>query len=111
VFVDGNGVGDIGPVVMRDRQILGREGFVVAVVHFDGATGKLLNDPQIVSRGFVFMGGAEDLMREASRRVSEALSRNGKGNHRFETTREVLTRFLTEETGRRPMILPVVVEH
>ncbi len=111
IFVDGNGVGDIGPVVMRDRQILGREGFVVAVVHYDNVTGKLLSDPQIVSRGFVFMGGAEDLMKEASRRVAEALNRNGKANHRYDTTRDVLAKFFAEETGRRPMIMPVIVEH
>lgn len=111
VFVDGNGVGDVGPAVMRDRQIIGSEGFVVAVIHVDAANGKLINEPQIVSRGFVFMGASEDLMREAGRRVSAALSKNGKGNHRVETTKDVLSRYLYEETGRRPMVLPVVVEH
>ncbi|MCW5848857.1 MAG: ribonuclease J [Anaerolineae bacterium] len=110
VFVDGHTVGDVGPAVMRDRTILSREGFVVAVLQVDSSTGALISEPQLVSRGFVYMGEADDLMRQASRRVTEALSRNGKANHRVEVTKDVLGRFFAEETGRRPMILPLIVE-
>ncbi len=110
VLVDGNSVGDIGPVVMRDRHILGREGFVVVFLHVDGKTGRLLDAPGIVSRGFVFMADADALMAEGAKRVVEALRKNGKANHRTDVAREVLSRYLYEETGRRPMVLPVVVE-
>ncbi len=110
VFVDGHTVGDVGPAVMRDRTILSREGFVVAVLQVDPYSGALVSEPQLVSRGFVYMGEADDLMRQASRRVADALARNGKANHRAEVTKDVLGRFFAEETGRRPMILPLIVE-
>ncbi|MCD6289328.1 MAG: ribonuclease J [Anaerolineae bacterium] len=114
VFVDGSGVGDVGPAVLRDREALARDGFVIAVVTIDQASGGLIGHPEIVSRGFVYLRESSDLLDEAARRVEEALEEALKGsNSRSERSlesliRDVLGRFLYDETRRRPMILPVV---
>jgi ribonuclease J len=109
VLVDGTGVGDVGEVVLRDRRLLSRDGFVVVVVARDQDTGELVDGPELVSRGFVFMRDAEQLMEEARAVVIGALD----AGHRDTVTARVhdqLAEFLYERTHRRPMIFPVVLD-
>ncbi|MBI2863732.1 MAG: ribonuclease J [Chloroflexi bacterium] len=114
VYVDGLGVGDIGQVVLRDRQALAQEGIVVVIVAVDKQTGKLVSRPDIVSRGFVFMRESEELIEQAKDVVAAAL--NHKEDHLAEwgfvssKVKDALSKFLYEQTKRRPMVLPVAVE-
>ena len=110
--MDGSGVGDIGPAVLRDREALARDGFVIAVVPVDQATGEPAGPPELVSRGFVYLREAGDLLDEAARRVERALLDSSCCSPRAveSTVKDVLGKFLYDETHRRPMILPVVTE-
>lgn len=117
VFVDGLGIGDVGNVVLRDRQQLSHDGILVAVVTLDKKTGRLVGEPEIVSRGFVYMREAEALMDEARVRIRRVLERADDKSHNGRTAnaarnqvRDALNRFLYEKTQRRPIILPVVME-
>ncbi len=112
VFVDGSGVGDVGPAVLRDREALARDGFVIAVVPVDQETGLLAGRPALISRGFVYLRDSGDLLDEAAQRVAKALnSGNSRSSRSVEATvKDVLSKFLYDETRRRPMILPVVTE-
>ena len=114
VYVDGLGVGDVGQVVLRDRQRLASDGIVVVIIALDKHTGSVAIRPDIVSRGFVRAEEAEELFEEARGVVLDALNHGadllvewGLVNTEI---KEVLGRFLYERTKRRPMILPVVVE-
>jgi len=108
VFVDGSGVGDIGPQVLRDREILSQDGFVLAVVRINGKTGEPLGRPQIITRGFVFVKDNMDLIEHAEEQVIDALRRNGTDPQT--AIRKSLANYLFSETQRRPMIMPVVIE-
>jgi ribonuclease J len=113
VFVDGSGVGDIGPVVMRDRETLARDGFVVALVTVDRKTRRMVGTPQIISRGFVYMRDSEELIAAAQGNLVHALSKNGDRKSARAISDEVesvLSRFLYGETKRRPMVLAFVNE-
>jgi ribonuclease J len=112
VFVDGSGVGDVGPAVLRDREILARDGFVIAIVHRDAQTGQVTGTPEIISRGFVFLRDADDLLAQAEEQVVKALSMK---KRRTETEakgdiRAALEEYLYSETKRRPMVIPVLIE-
>ena len=107
VFVDGSGVGDIGPVVLRDREILSQDGFVLAVVHLDDKTGRLLDRPQIITRGFVFVKENLDMIERAEEEVIAALQTDGRDPQT--TIRKALSELLFSETQRQPMVLPVVI--
>lgn len=108
VFVDGSGVGDIGPVVLRDREILSQDGFVLAVVRLNRKTGQLVDRPRIITRGFVFVKENLDLIERAEEEVIAALNLNGKDPST--AVRTTLSELLYDETQRRPMVLPVVIE-
>lgn len=110
VFVDGLGVGDVGQVVLRDRQHLSRDGFLIAVVAVDEKTGELLAEPDIISRGFVYMRESEDLIEQAKEQVMTALEKSSSPTGVSTKIKETLSEFLYERTRRRPMILPVVIE-
>lgn len=113
VLVDGLGIGDVGEVVLRDRKTLAQEGIVIVVVNFDKKERKIIDKPELISRGFVFARTQQSLMDEASRLVAAEIAR-GKGRRDGHFIREVvvdtLERFFFEKTHRRPMIMPVVVE-
>ncbi|MDR5709041.1 MAG: ribonuclease J [Armatimonadota bacterium] len=115
VLVDGLGVGDVGEVVLRDRQHLARDGIVVAMVGIDRESGRIVHGPEIVTRGFVHAPEASGLLQEGRRRITEAVVRCWRrgqtelGVVRGEI-RDALFRFLHRKTGRQPMILPLVVE-
>ncbi|MBC7250583.1 MAG: ribonuclease J [Anaerolineae bacterium] len=112
VFVDGSGVGDVGPAVLRDREILARDGFVIAIAHRDARTGQLIGTPEIITRGFVFIRAAEDLLARARERVMQTLNEKKKHNKTevHNDVRTALEEFLYSETKRRPMIIPVIIE-
>ena len=115
VLVDGLGVGDVGNIVLRDRRQLSQDGIMIVVVTIDRETCQVVSGPDIVSRGFVYVREAEDLMEEAREKVLAALERcevNGVTEWSMikSAIREALGRFLYERTRRRPMILPIIME-
>jgi ribonuclease J len=112
VFVDGSGVGDIGPAVMREREVLARDGFVLAVAPVSAATGEISGKPELVSRGLVYLPESGDLMTRAAERVWSALAGAGRLKRQalIERTQEALGRFFFEETKRKPMVVVVVTE-
>jgi ribonuclease J len=104
VFVDGTGVGDIGPRVMREREALAKDGFVVVHLTLNGSGGALARDPEIVSKGFVFVRDAEELFEHARRRIKDLAKKTGPDELKDEIEKD-LTRFFYGETKRRPMVL------
>ena len=115
VFVDGTGVGDIGPAVMRERESLARDGFVVLNIRIDRTTGKLKGPPEIISRGFVFVRDSEELFAEVQARVASALSQSGNGaslapDKLGDKLQRQLSDFFYNETRRRPMVFALVNE-
>ena len=114
VYVDGLGIGDIGHVVLRDRQKMSEEGVVVVVVSVDSHTGQLVSDVDIISRGFVFEEMAKELLEEAKEVVKNALQKHTHKTADWRFIRriieDVLDKFLYQATERRPLILSVVVE-
>lgn len=116
IYVDGLGVGDIGEVVLRDRQVMAEDGMVVIILTLDRRTGKITSSPDIISRGFIYMKGSEDLIREVKHEVRKVVeTQNHKPhepNYAFirNQIRDQVGEFLFQRTERRPMILPVVIE-
>ena len=115
VLVDGLGVGDVGPVVLRDRRVLAGDGILVCVVTIDSHNGEVLAGPDLISRGFVFEEHSRDLLDEAADRVADALE-TLEGDQMTDwgvikkTCRRALGEFVWQSTRRRPMLLPVVIE-
>jgi ribonuclease J len=105
VFVDGRGVGDIGPAVMRERESLARDGFVLVNLRLNSKTGALVGEPEIHTRGFVFTPDADALFRAARQKVRELAS--GKENGLPERVERELGKLFYAETKRRPMVLVV----
>jgi ribonuclease J len=114
VFVDGLGVGDVGQVVLRDRQVLAQDGILMVVLTVDKETGQPLAGPDIVSRGFVYMRDSEELLESARERVLESfIGLNGHASDWSfvkDKIKHTLSEYLYERTHRRPMILPIVME-
>jgi ribonuclease J len=112
VLVDGSGVGDIGPAVLREREILADHGFVVAIVPWDKSKGAPRGSIELSSRGFVYLRQSNDLLKTAVQNLEKELTQQRTLSKRDaeEIIRNYLTRFLYERTKRRPMIVPVVVE-
>ncbi len=113
IYVDGTTVGDVGNVVVRDRQMLSKDGMLIVVVSIDG-TGTMVAGPDIVSRGFVYMRQSQDLIEATKTAVREAL--NGSGQTQVDINfvnrkiKDTVSDFLYRETRRRPIVLPVVME-
>lgn len=112
ILVDGLGIGDVGNTVLRDRHILSKEGVVIAIIHFDRNQSVLLQEPEIISRGFVFEQKYGRILDDASRELVKALTKKKSINTNVvrNTSIDFLERYFYQKTGRRPMILPVVVE-
>ncbi|MCD8022916.1 MAG: ribonuclease J [Lachnospiraceae bacterium] len=115
ILVDGLGVGDVGNIVLRDRQHLAEDGIVIAVLTLEKYSGQILAGPDIISRGFVYVREAEDLMEEARAVVEETMEYCS--DHRIldwakikNAIRDSLGDFLWKRTKRRPMILPIIME-
>jgi|WetSurMetagenome_2_1015567.scaffolds.fasta_scaffold13555_3 ribonuclease J len=115
VYVDGLGVGDVGQVVLRDRQALAQSGFATVVVTIDSQTGRLLSDPDLVTRGLALGSGEGDLIADAQARIRENLARTCKAGVVDQAVikkavHDSFSQLLWERTRSRPMIIPVVVE-
>ena len=115
VFVDGLGVGDVGPVVLRDRKLLADDGFVLCVVTIDANNGEVLAGPDLITRGFVFEQESRDFLDKAADRVADALDAIESEEATDwtvlkRTCRRSLGEFVWKETRRRPMIVPVIME-
>ncbi|CAH1193435.1 Ribonuclease J1 [Paenibacillus auburnensis] len=115
VLIDGLGVGDVGNIVLRDRKLLSQDGILVVVVTLSKQNGAIVSGPDIISRGFVYVRESEGLLDEANRIVSGTLQRlmSEKVNEWASlktSVKDSLGRFLYEQTRRRPMILPIIME-
>jgi ribonuclease J len=116
VFVDGLGVGDIGEVVLRDRQMLASDGMFVVVAVVDRQTGNVKGSPDIISRGFVYLRESRELLTATRKKVVEIINGASESGgavnwtHIKDEIRNKLGQFLFSKTQRRPIILPVVIE-
>ena len=115
VFVDGYGVGDVGAVVLRDRQHLAQDGMIVVVVSMSGEDGQVISGPDIITRGFVYVKESEALLEELRQVAVDALNRCQDRNIRDWSTikgeiKGDLSGYLYKKTKRNPMILPVIME-
>lgn len=115
VLIDGLGVGDVGNIVLRDRKLLSQDGILIVVVTLSKKNGTIVSGPDIISRGFVYVRESEELLAEAEKLVTQTLERCMSDNQiewsmLKTSTRDSLSRFLYEQTRRRPMILPIIME-
>ncbi|MBQ9488336.1 MAG: ribonuclease J [Lachnospiraceae bacterium] len=115
ILVDGLGVGDVGNVVLRDRQHLSEEGIMIVVMSLEKESGQLIAGPDIVSRGFVYVRESDELIEEARLIVDEAvqacLDRGITDWGKLKsTTKDALSDFVWKKTKRKPMILPIIME-
>ena len=115
ILVDGLGVGDVGNIVLRDRQHLAEDGILIVVLTLEKYSNQVLAGPDIVSRGFVYVRESEGLMDEAKHVVEEAIEdcmdRRVTDWGRLKTAiRDSLSEFLWKRTKRSPMILPIIME-
>jgi ribonuclease J len=116
VMVDGLGVGDVGQVVIRDRQVLSADGMFVITVILDSKKKEVVGNIQITSRGFIYVKDNFDLINETKRRVQKAIkdttSKKTSPEKKFieDNIREVVGLYLFQQTQRRPMVLPVIIE-
>lgn len=114
LLVDGYGVGDVGNIVLRDRKHLSQDGLIVVVASVDTESGLLLSGPDVVSRGFVYVREAEELMEEIRQLATDIICRRIESRRcdRMElknAIRDDLTKFLYAKTKRKPMVLPVIM--
>ena len=116
VFVDGLGIGDVGHIVLRDRQTMAEDGMFVIITTIDRQTGKVKNNPDIISRGFIYMKESKELLTEARKKVKEIVERTTIADTPInwiyvkDNLRDKIGQFLYSKTRRRPMILPVIIE-
>lgn len=115
VFVDGLGVGDVGEIVLRDRQMLAQDGMFVIVAIVDSQSGKVKGSPDIISRGFVYLRESKDLLAQTRRKTVEIIEKTDhtkpvNWSYVKDEIRNKVGDFLFAKTERRPMILPVVIE-
>lgn len=115
VLVDGLGVGDVGEVVLRDRRLLSQEGMVVVISTINRETGRLLKNPDIISRGFIYLKENRELLDEVRQKIKNIVTRISPHQHREpdyvkSLIRDQVGQLLYNKTKRRPMILPVLIE-
>jgi ribonuclease J len=116
VMVDGLGIGDVGNVVLRDRQLLAEDGMFTIISIVDKEKGKVIGEPQVASRGFIYVKENFDLVNETKTKVkkiiNEVVSKEAEPNWEYikNNIRDSVGQFLFQKTQRRPMVLPVIIE-
>lgn len=116
VFVDGLGVGDIGEVVLRDREALARDGMFVIIATVDGQTGKLRGSPDIISRGFIYLRENQEMLKDVRKKIREIIEGSATTEETLnaqyirDNLRDRIGQYLFTRTERRPMVLPVIIE-
>ncbi len=116
VMVDGLGVGDVGQVVLRDRQMMSQDGIFVVIATIDKQNGKVKNSPDIISRGFIYMRESKELLADVRKKVKEIVEETTMAGHPVnwsyvkDNLRDKIGQFLYTKTERRPMVIPVVIE-
>ena len=115
ILVDGLGVGDVGNIVLRDRQHLSQDGLIVIVLTMDSSTGEVISGPDVISRGFVYVRESENLMDDVKAVVRHEIKKcEDKGIRDWatikSTTRENLRDYIFAKTKRNPMIIPIIME-
>ena len=115
ILVDGLGVGDVGNIVLRDRQHLAEDGIIIVVLTLEKGTNRLLAGPDIVSRGFVYVRESESLMEEARQAMVESVEKCLSGRYadwnRIKLAiRDSMNDFIWRKTKRRPMIIPIIMD-
>jgi ribonuclease J len=114
VFVDGLGVGDVSHVVLRDRQLMAEDGMIVVIVTIDKNKGNLVQNPDLISRGFIYMKENKKLVEETRAKAKKIFKGNLKGgvdeNYFKDKIRNEIGKFLYQKTQRRPMVLPVIIQ-
>ena len=115
ILVDGLGVGDVGNIVLRDRQHLAEDGIIIVVLTLERRTNRLLAGPDIVSRGFVYVRESEELMDDARRAVSEAVDKCLSGRHTDWNKiklviRDSMNDYIWKKTKRKPMVIPIIMD-
>lgn len=114
IMVDGLGVGDIGNVVLRDRQALAEDGMFTIIMVVDPKTGRMRTSPDIISRGFIYIKEQKDLLMQVRKRIAQILAGEKQRplniNYLKDEIRDDIGQFLFTKTERRPMVLPVIIE-
>ena len=114
VMVDGLGVGDVEEIVIRDRKVLAAEGMVVIIATIDRATGRIIKNPDIISRGFILLKDNRELIEEIRRWIRNIVTRlpkqEAEPDYVKTLIREQIGSFLYSKTKRRPMVLSVLIE-
>jgi ribonuclease J len=114
VLIDGLGIGDVGTTVLRDRKLLAEEGMFSVVLMVNKASGSLVKDPEILSRGFVFMKDNTDLIdylrKEIIARFKEVTSTPANFEYIRQNIQAHIEQIIMQKTGRQPMVLPLVIE-
>lgn len=115
IMIDGSGVGDVGNIVLRDREVLSDDGVFIAAVTIDRKKKKIISEPRVSTRGFVYIKANHALMNGAADVIKEAINNNFE-HKKFDWTelkqdvRNDVEKYLYKQTGRRPVVLPVVME-
>lgn len=116
IMVDGLGIGDVGEVVLRDRQMLAKDGIFVIIAVVNRKTGKVQESPDVISRGFIYLKESKDLLYQARKKVIATIEKSTTSGQVTNWTyvkdnvRNNLSDFLFQKTQRRPMVLPVIIE-
>ena len=115
IMVDGLGVGDVGNIVLRDRQHLSSDGLIIVVLTMDSSTGEVIAGPDVISRGFVYVRESENLMDEVKQMLNNLVLECSKSEIRDWTSiknmiKDNLRSYIYQRTKRNPMILPIIME-
>lgn len=114
-MVDGLGVGDVGEIVLRDRNVLAKDGMVVIILKVDDKNKKIIGEPDIISRGFVYMKKSNKLIKDTKQKVKDIFNSAPRRKTNYwdplkSKIRDDIGQYLFNKTERRPMILPVLIE-
>ncbi|ANU13529.1 Zn-dependent hydrolase, RNA-metabolising [Planococcus halocryophilus Or1] len=116
VLIDGIGIGDVGNIVLRDRKLLSQDGIFIVVVTLNRKEKKIASGPEMISRGFVYVRESEELMEESTRLVRKVVEKYVtrdafEWNNIKQEIRDTLNSYLFQQTKRRPMIIPIIMEY